>query len=73
MTQGAFERYNHFNTKGCPEELVYGSFNNQPIPSTYYDSINDCDDNGTPIDAALADNKVVEYAVVPNDEDTNEK
>ena len=54
MTEDIIERYNHFKTKGCPQDVIFGDFNNQPIPSTYYDLINDYDDNGTLIDAALS-------------------
>ena len=60
-----------FNTKGCPEDLIFGDFNDQPIPSTYSDLTNDYDDDGTQIDAALTDNEGVEDSVVPNDENSN--
>ena len=53
MTEGVIERYNTFNTKGCPEDLIFGDFNYQPIPSTYSDLKNYYDDDGTQIDAAL--------------------
>ena len=43
MTEDAIEKYNNFNTKGCPEDLVFGYFNNKPIPSNYSDIINDYD------------------------------
>ena len=39
------ERYGAFNTKGCPDELIFGDFNDQPIPSNYYNLLNDDDDN----------------------------
>ena len=68
MNEDDIERYDTFNTKGCPEDLIFGGFNNQPILSTYRDLTNDSDDDGTPLDAALADNKGLKYAVVPNDE-----
>ena len=68
MTEDVIERYDMFNTKGCPEELIFGEFKYQPIPSTYSDLTNDYDYDGTQIDAALTDNKGVEYTVVPNDE-----
>ena len=72
MTEYVTEQYDTFNTKGCPEDLIFGGFNDQHIPSTYYDLTNDYDDNGTQIDASLTDNKVVEDAVVPNDENNND-
>ena len=71
-TEDVIERYDTFNTKGCPEDLIFGDFNDQPIPSTYSDLTNDYDDNGTQIDAALTDNKGVEGTVVQNDENNNE-
>ena len=43
----------------------------QPIPSSYSDLINHYYENGTPIDASLSDNVVVEDSDVPNYEDTN--
>ena len=48
----------------------------QPIPSNYYNFLNDDNNDynnifGTPIDDALPDNKVVEYVVVPNYEYIN--
>ena len=66
MTDDFIERYDVFNTKGCPEDLIFGDFNDQPIPSTYSDLTNDYDDDGTQIDADLTDNKGVEDAVVPH-------
>ena len=68
MTKDFLERYDNFNTKGCPEDLIFCGFNNRPIPSTHYDLTNEYDDYGTPIDSALADNKGLEYEVVPSDE-----
>ena len=78
MTEGVIEQYDTFNTKGCPDELIFGGFNDQPIPSDYYNIINDDNDDGknipgTPIDDALLDNKGVEDIVVPKDEDTNDE
>ena len=72
MTEDAIERYDTFNTKGCPEDLIFCDFNDQPIPSTYSDITNDYDDDVTQIDAALTDNEGVEDAVVPNDENNDE-
>ena len=73
MTEGFIELCETFNTKGCPEELIFGGFYNQPLPSTYSDLINDYYDNVTPIEASLAYNKGVENSVIPHDEDINEK
>ena len=53
MTDDVIERYDTFNTKGCPEDLIFGDFNDQPIPSTYSDLTNDYDYDGTQIDATL--------------------
>ena len=57
MTVDAIEQYDTFNTKGCPEDLIFGEFNDQPIPSTYSDLTNNYDENGTQIDADLTDNE----------------
>ena len=72
MTEDIIERYDTFNTKGRPEDLIFGDFNDQPIPSTYSDLTNYYDKYGTQIDASLTENEVVEDAVVPNDENSNE-
>ena len=60
MTNDAIEKYDNFNTKGCPDYLILGDFNDQPIPSDYYNSLNNDDENGnnvpsTPVDDALLD------------------
>ena len=73
MTEDAIERYDTFNTKGFPEDLIFGDFNDQPIPSTYSDLTNDYDNDGTQIDAALTDNGGVEDSVVPSDWNNNEE
>ena len=70
------ESYYTFNTKICPDELILGNFNDQNIPSDYYDLLNDDDDNGnnnpfTLVYDFLSDNEGVEYAVVPSDEEIN--
>ena len=57
MTEGVIEQYDNFNTKRCPEDLVFGDFDNQTIPSTYSDFINYYYDYGTTIDANLPDKK----------------
>ena len=72
MAEDAIKRYDTFNTKGCPEDLIFGNFNDQPIPFTYSDLTNDYDDDGTQIDAALTDNKLVEDAVVTNYKSNND-
>ena len=67
------EHYDNFNTKGCPYELIFDNFNDQPIPPDYYDFLNDEDEYvsnipGTPVGNFLADKNVTEDEVVPNDE-----
>ena len=78
MTKYVIERYDIFNTKGCPYDIISGNFNYQHIPSNYYNILNDGNYDGnnitcTPVDDALSDNKVVEDAVAPNDEYTNDE
>ena len=58
------ERYDNFNTKGSPYELLFGDFYYQPIPPDYYDFLDDNDgyDNnipGTPVDNVFPDKTVV--------------
>ena len=72
MDEYVIEQYNTFNPKGCPEDLIFGDFNDQPIPSTYTGLPTDYDGDGTQIDATLKDNKGVEDAVVTNDENNND-
>ena len=60
MTEGVIERYETFNTKRCPDKLIFGNFNDQPIPSNYYNFLNYDDDDGNnipgnTIDGALTD------------------
>ena len=55
MNEDVIEQYDTFNTKCCPEDLIFCDFNNQPIPSTYFDLKNHYNDDVTTIDAALAD------------------
>ena len=74
MTKDIIEQYGTFNTKGCPDELIFGEFNNQPITSDYYNLLIDDDRNnvtGTPVDDALPDKKGLEDSLIPNDEDIN--
>ena len=73
MINDVIERYDTFNTKGFPYELNFGDFNDQPIPSDYYNFLNDSNDDGniitgTPFYYALTDSKGLEDAVIPNDE-----
>ena len=68
MTEDVIKQYGTFNTKGYPEDLIFGDFNDQPIPSTYSDLTNDYDYDGTKIEAELTENKGVGDAVVPNNE-----
>ena len=77
MTENFIESYDTFNTKGCPDKLILGDFNDQHIPSNYYNFLNDDDYDGnnitgTPIDDYLLDKKGVEDEVVPNDRDIND-
>ena len=72
MTEDFIEQYDMFNTKCYPEDHIFGDFNDQPIPSIQSDLTNYYDNNGTQIDAALTENKGVEDAVVPNDENNND-
>ena len=53
------EQYDTFNTRGCSEDLIFGDFNDQPIPSTYSDLTDDYDGDGTQINASLTENEVV--------------
>ena len=67
------EKYDTFNTKGCPNELIFGDFIDPPIPSEYYNLLNndDYDGNnipGTPVDDSLLNNKGVEDAGMKNDD-----
>ena len=73
MTKDGIESYDTFNTRGSPDELIFGYFNDKTIPSEYYNFLND--DNGdannipgTPVDNFLPKNEWVEDAAVPNDE-----
>ena len=72
MTEDVIERNNTVNTKDCLEDLIFGDFNDQPIPSTYSDITNDYDKYRTQIDAELKDHKGVEDAFVPNDENNDD-
>ena len=72
MNDDFIEWYDTFNTEVCLEDLIFGGFNDQPIPSTYSDLTNDYGNDGTKIDASLTDNEGVEDAVMPNDKKNND-
>ena len=76
MTKDMIEQYYNFNKKGCPDELIFGNFNYQPIPSGDYNFLSDDYDDGNnipgaPVDDDLPDNKILEDAVMPNHVDIN--
>ena len=61
MNKYYIEQYDTFNTKWCPDELIFGNFNDQPIQYDYYNLLNDGNDDGinvteTPVDYSLPDN-----------------
>ena len=67
-----------FYTRRCTDELILGNFNGKPIPSDYYNFLNDEDDNdndilGTPVDNVFPENEGVEDSFMPNDEDIDNK
>ena len=47
MTEDVIERYDTFNAKNFPEDLISGDFNDQTTPSTYSDLTNDYDYDDT--------------------------
>ena len=57
MTEDAIELYDTFNTKFCPEDLIFVDFHYQPIPFTYSDLTNYYDNDVTQIEASLKDNQ----------------
>ena len=78
MTENAIERYDKFNAEVCPFELFFGDFNDQPIPSNYYNLLNYDDEgddgnniHGNSVDDCLMENQVVEDAIVSDNEDIN--
>ena len=76
ITEKVIEGGDTFNTKWCPYELGFGYFNDQPIPSNYYNFINDENDDGnnipgTAVEDPLLDNEICEDEVAPNDKDIN--
>ena len=50
MTEYVIGRCDTFNTKGCPYEIIFGDFHDQPIPPDYYAFLNDngSNDNNNP-------------------------
>ena len=55
MAEDVLEWYGTFNTIGCPDELLFGDFHDQPIPPVYCDSLSDDNNNDnnipfTPVD-----------------------
>ena len=36
-----------FNTQGCPNELIFGDQNDQPIPPCYYNFLDDANDESS--------------------------
>ena len=76
MNKYFIEQYDTFNTKLCPDELIFGNFIEQPITPEYYNSLNyDNEDVNnapdTPVDYALPENEGVQDALMPNDEEIN--
>ena len=73
MNEDLIERYETFNTTGCPYELLFGDFHYQLIPPDYYDFLNGDNDNDdnihfTPVENILPEKEGVKYAVMKNDE-----
>ena len=71
MTLDVLRLCDNFNTKGCPNELLFGDFCDQPIPPNYYELLNDNDDDdnntpGTPVGDVFTDNEVLKDLVLPN-------
>ena len=61
MTKDVIKLYYTFNTKLCPDELKFGEFNYQPIPSDYCKLLNNVDGDGNnvpgrPVDYFLPEN-----------------
>ena len=45
MTEDIIRCYDTFNTKECPEKMYFFDFNDQLIPSNYYNFLNNDNDN----------------------------
>ena len=76
MTEDVIDQFDTFNTKGCSDELIFGVFNYQPIPSNYYNLLTNYNEDsntvtGTPVDNALPENKVVEGEVITDNKYLN--
>ena len=76
MAKYVIERYENFNIKGCTNKIIFGIFNDQPIPPDYNNLLNDDNDDvnnitGTPADYALPEKKGAKDAVTTNEKDTN--
>ena len=76
MSKDLIEQYDTFKTKWCTDELIFGDFNDQQIPSDYYNFLNNDYDDGnnitvTPIENDLPYNEGAEDEFVPNDEYIN--
>ena len=56
MTEDVIDRYDTCITKGFPDELIFGYFNLQPIPSDYYNFLMNDNENGNNIPEILVDN-----------------
>ena len=68
------ELYDTFSTQRCLYELIFGDFNDQPIPSKYYNLLNNDNDYGNNIPGITVDNyllynEVMEDAFMPDNED----
>ena len=71
MKKDVIEKYDTFTSQGFPNELIFGYFNDQPIPSDYYNLRNDNNEYGnnvpgTPVEYVLPNHEGLEYPVVPN-------
>ena len=49
MTEDTIEGCDTFNTKWCPDELIFGDFNDKLIPSHYYNFLNYDEEDGNNI------------------------
>ena len=71
MNEYVIKLYETLNTKVCPDELISGDFNEQPIPYDYYNFLNDDDGYGNNIPGNTVDdlppnNKGVQDVIVTN-------
>ena len=63
MTNDVIERYDTFNAKGGPYELIFGDFNDQPIPPNYYDFLSNYNDDGNNIPGNLIEYVIPEKSI----------